>query len=211
MTEAPMRVTEDGVRLRSGPGTDQEILIPSMPANTVLRPITPYAWRQVVTEGGMVGWVAADYLTPALDADLGEQHYSLEELMPLFEDAGDDFGIDPRWLAAEAYQESGFTNWRVHRDGTGHGLFGLDDNGMLPAFEQWIGYEVGRGPTANIIAPKDQIRYTAMQIADYSARLGGLRNASAAWYMGEGGYRSPMGQHYADLIEAHVAELFGSG
>jgi hypothetical protein len=56
----PLRVSEDGVRLRSGPGTDTAILA-TLRAGTEAVPVTDHAWRQVRV-GEQSGWVAADYL-----------------------------------------------------------------------------------------------------------------------------------------------------
>ena len=59
-------ITEDGVRLRSGPGTDSRILA-TLTAGTEAVPLTDHAWRQV-NVGGQAGWVAADYLTSGADS-----------------------------------------------------------------------------------------------------------------------------------------------
>ncbi len=58
----PLRVIEDGVRLRSAPGTDSRILA-TLKAGTEATPLTDHAWRQV-NVGGQVGWIAADLLGP---------------------------------------------------------------------------------------------------------------------------------------------------
>lgn len=57
----PLRVTEGGVRLRSGPGTDSAVLA-TLEAGTEAVPLTDHAWRQVKI-GGLAGWIASDYLT----------------------------------------------------------------------------------------------------------------------------------------------------
>lgn len=59
-----LRVTEDGVRLRSGPGTDSRILA-TLTAGAEAVPLTDHAWRQV-NVGGQAGWIAAEYLAPAV-------------------------------------------------------------------------------------------------------------------------------------------------
>lgn len=59
-------VTEDGVRLRSGPGTDSRILA-TLKAGTEAVPITDHAWRQV-NVGGVAGWIAADLLRESSDS-----------------------------------------------------------------------------------------------------------------------------------------------
>jgi len=62
----PLRVTEDGVRLRSGPGTDSRILA-TLKAGAEATPLTDHAWRQV-NVGGQAGWIASDYLAMQSDA-----------------------------------------------------------------------------------------------------------------------------------------------
>ena len=57
---AALRVSEDGVRLRSGPGTDTAVLA-RLRAGVEAVPLTDHAWRQVRV-GEQSGWVAADYL-----------------------------------------------------------------------------------------------------------------------------------------------------
>ena len=56
----PLRVTEGGVRLRQGPGTDSAVLA-TLVAGTEAVPITDHAWRQV-NVNGQTGWVASEYL-----------------------------------------------------------------------------------------------------------------------------------------------------
>ena len=58
---APLLVSEGGVRLRSGPGTDSRVLA-TLKAGTEAVPLTDHAWRQV-NVNGVAGWIAADYLT----------------------------------------------------------------------------------------------------------------------------------------------------
>lgn len=137
--------------------------------------------------------------------------FSFEELWPTIKSAGNEFGFDPQVLAGIMKQESGFRNWRVHRDGTGHGLLGLDDNGMLPGFEGWSGISVGRGHNAVSIPIVPQIRYAAFALADYARRLGGPYAAARAWHRGQGQMNDSLGQNYERLIRAHVATLFAGG
>lgn len=59
----PLRVTDDHVRLRSGPGTDSAVLA-TLAAGTEAVPLTGHAWRQVRV-GEQTGWVAAEYLETA--------------------------------------------------------------------------------------------------------------------------------------------------
>lgn len=137
--------------------------------------------------------------------------FTFEELWPTIHAAGSEFGFDPQVLAGIMKQEGGFRNWRVHRDGTGHGLLGLDDNGLLPDFERWSGISVGRGQAASSIPIGPQIRYAAHALADYARRLGGPYAAARAWHRGEGLMNDARGQQYEQLIRAHVAELFADG
>lgn len=70
-----LRVSEGGVRLRSGPGTDTAVLA-TLPAGTEAVPLTEHAWRQVKVNG-QTGWVAADYLNQAQNDDKRTQLGSL--------------------------------------------------------------------------------------------------------------------------------------
>src|SRR5688572_25720856 len=56
-------VTDDQVRLRSGPGTQHPVLA-ELAAGTMVEPTGDHAWREVRV-GGQVGWVAAPFLAPA--------------------------------------------------------------------------------------------------------------------------------------------------
>jgi hypothetical protein len=143
--------------------------------------------------------------------DEPDHAFTFEELWPTIKAAGDEFGFDPQVLAGIIMQESGLRNWRVHRDGTGHGLLGLDDGGLLPDFERWSGLPIGRGQAAASIPIVPQIRYAAHALADYAHRLGGPYAAARAWHRGEGLMNDARGQQYEALIRAHVADLFGGG
>jgi hypothetical protein len=59
--KTPLIITEGGVRLRQGPGTDTAVLA-TLPAGTEAVPLTDHAWRQV-NVNGVAGWIASDYLT----------------------------------------------------------------------------------------------------------------------------------------------------
>lgn len=200
-----MRVNAAGVRLRFNPTTESEILIESIPLSSSIIQLDPVgAWIKVSVDG-RVGWVAASYIEnsdpePPLESD---QQYSLEELYPMMQDT-----FPPEVLAAICYQESTFINWRVHRDGTGHGLFGLDDNGMLPDFERWSGLSVGRGSSASIIPVDLQIEYTKQKLQEYSIKYGGPYNAARVWHRGEGQWQDSYGDIYEARIRQHVADLF---
>lgn len=143
--------------------------------------------------------------------DAADHLFTLAELWPTIQAAGAELGFDPQVEAGIIFQESGFTNWRVHLDGTGHGLLGLDDNGLLPGFERWSGLSIGRGQAAVSIPVVPQIRYAAYALADYARRLGGPYAAARAWHRGERLMNDARGQQYEALIRAHVAALFGSG
>ena len=73
---------------------------------------------------------------------------SFRALWPMIQHHAAKYGADPKVVAGIIAQESTWVNHKVHRDGTGHGLIGLDDNGMLPAFEKWSNFKVGRGRNA---------------------------------------------------------------
>lgn len=60
----PLRVTEGGVRLRQGPGTDSAVLA-TLEAGTEAVPLTDHAWRQVRV-GDRTGWIAAEFLTSSV-------------------------------------------------------------------------------------------------------------------------------------------------
>ncbi len=135
--------------------------------------------------------------------------FSFAELWPVIQAASRTHQVDGRVIAGICRQESGFRNWRVHRDGTGHGLFGLDDNGLLPDFERWTGVQVGRGYRADIIAPELQIEYACYQMARYTAKFGDPYTAARAWHRGERLMWDQLGANYEALIRAHVRALFG--
>jgi hypothetical protein len=143
--------------------------------------------------------------------DEADHLFGFEELWPTIKAAGAEFGFDTQVLAGIIEQESGFRNWRVHFDGTGHGLLGLDDNGLLPDFERWSGLSIGRGQAARSIPIVPQVRYAASALADYARRLGGPYAAARAWHRGERLMDDTLGRHYEELIRAHVAELFSAG
>lgn len=148
---------------------------------------------------------------PGSLTDEPDHLFTFEQLWPVIKAAGSEFGFDAQVLAGIMEQEGGFRNWRVHLDGTGHGLLGLDDNGLLPDFERWSGISVGRGQSAISIPIVPQIRYAAHALADYANRLGGPYAAAQAWHRGEGLMNDTRGQQYEQLIRAHVAELFADG
>ena len=70
----PLRVTDAGVRLRSGPGTDAAILA-TLGADTIVQPLSEHAWREVMA-AGQRGWVAADLLAKSADIISGNTQTS---------------------------------------------------------------------------------------------------------------------------------------
>lgn len=199
-----MKVNASGVRLRTAPFVDASIKIESIPLTSQIIQKDPVgAWIHVTIDG-QDGWMAAKYVDDSDPTPPTEDvQYTLEELMPMFEDT-----FPPKVLAAICYQESTFINWRVHRDGTGHGLFGLDDNGLLPDFERRFNMTIGRGPTANIIPIQPQIEYTKSVLQFYSLKYGGPYAAARVWHRGESMYQDALGDIYEQKIRQHVQELF---
>jgi hypothetical protein len=218
---AAYRVTDDGVRLRAGPGTRRRILVPNLGAGTLVRATgkaiaeaNGYRWLEVRTPHGTIGWVATAYLDAIASASElpsdADHRFSFAELWPHLEAAGRHYGADAEVLAAIIAQESYFVNWRVHADGTGHGLVGLDDNGLLPDFEAWSGLSCGRGAEAISIPPGLQIAFAAKTLAAFTSRYGNAINAARVWHRGPGCWRDGQGDRYESLIESHLATLFGS-
>lgn len=136
---------------------------------------------------------------------------SLQQVWPYIEKYAAQYGADPKVLAAIINQESGFKNYGVHFDGTGHGLVGLDDNGLLPDFEKWSGKSFGRGASAKTIPPELQVEYLAKTIGSMSKQYGSDFGAARAWHRGGGGMNDARGQHYEDLIRGHIGKLFPGG
>jgi hypothetical protein len=214
-------VTDDGVRLRAAPDTSQPIVVANLGAGTVVQatgspPVDAdgYQWLEVHLPDGTMGWVATAFLRapvsgPELPSD-PDRRFSFGELWPHLQAAAQRHGADPQVLAAIAAQESSFVNWRVHADGTGHGLFGLDDNGLLPDFEAWSGLACGRGLEAISIPPGLQIEFAARTMAAFTRRYGSQINAARVWHRGPGLWQDARGDHYAALIEGHLAALFGA-
>lgn len=136
---------------------------------------------------------------------------SLEQVWPYIDQYARQYGVDPKVLAGIIAQESSFKNWGVHHDGTGHGLIGLDDNGLLPDFERWSGMSIGRGASARTIPPEKQIEYLAKTIGEMTQRYGDSFAAARAWHRGPGGMNDSRGRHYEDLIRGHIGRLFPNG
>jgi LysM repeat protein len=134
--------------------------------------------------------------------------FTFEELWPSIQAAATRHGADAQVMAAIVRQESSFINHRVHRDGTGHGLIGLDDGGRLPEFERWAGMRVGRGRAAVVIPPERQLEFLARTLAASTQRYGDPMAAAREWHRGHGGMNDRLGQRYQDLIEGHIQTLF---
>jgi LysM repeat protein len=134
--------------------------------------------------------------------------FTFQELWPVIQAAANQHGADARVMAAIVRQESSFINHRVHRDGTGHGLIGLDDNGRLPEFERWSGLRVGRGRSAVVIPPERQLEFLAKTIADSTRRYGDSLSAAREWHRGHGSMNDRRGMQYQALIEDHLQALF---
>lgn len=164
--------------------------------------------------GARLGFEPAPPMTPD-EAHIGgfsmepDHQFSLAELWPLIQEYSNASGTDPRILAGMVQQESTYHNYRVHRDGTGHGLLGLDDNGLLADFEAWSGLSVGRGPSASIIPVEPQLEFAARQLRRYQDAYPGEGEyvGARAWHAGGGGRNSNRGQDYERLIRARIAEL----
>jgi soluble lytic murein transglycosylase-like protein len=142
-------------------------------------------------------------LSQARDAELDPT-----ALAPWIQKYAEQYGVDPQIIGAVVAQESSFINHAVHRDGTGHGLVGLDDNGLLPDFERWSGTNVGRGRRAATIAPEQQIEFLAKTLADFGERLGGDEwGAVRAWHAGFGGRNRANGVEYERLIRGRISQV----
>ena len=220
--ETKYRVTDDAVRLRRAPGLAGQILT-ELDADTIVVALEPmvvaadgYDWQHVRAPDGTIGWVATAFLT-ALDAspasgtlsDEPDHRFTFAELRPSVEAAAAQYGADPRVVAAIVAQESGFVNWRVHADGTGHGLIGLDDNGLLPDFERFTGQAFGRGAAARILPPALQIAYLAKTIGALTRQYGSAFAAARVWHRGPGLWQDALGDRYEALIRGHIQRLFG--
>lgn len=129
-------------------------------------------------------------------------------LAPWIEKFAAKYGANPQLVAAVVAQESSFINHGVHRDGTGHGLIGLDDKGLLPDYEKWSGTRVGRGRHAATIPPAKQIEFLAMRLAKFTEKFGGDEmEAVRAWHAGTGGRNRRNGVEYERLIRARIPEI----
>jgi soluble lytic murein transglycosylase-like protein len=133
---------------------------------------------------------------------------SATTLSPWIHKYAEQYGTNPQLVAAVVAQESSFVNYGVHRDGTGHGLIGLDDNGLLPDFEKWSGTHVGRGRRASTIPPEKQIEFLARTLGELTTKFGGDEwEAVRAWHAGVAGRDRPNGKEYETLIRGRIPEI----
>lgn len=138
-----------------------------------------------------------------------DHQFSFAELWPLIQTYSAQYGSDPRILAGMVQQESTFHNYRYHLDQTGHGLLGLDDNGLRKDFEAWSGLYIGPGTTANIVPVEPQLEFAARQLRRYqdAYRGEGEYVGARAWHAGGAGRNNANGQNYERLIKQRIAEL----
>lgn len=128
-------------------------------------------------------------------------------LAPWIAKYAEKYGANPQLMAAVVAQESSFINHGVHRDGTGHGLIGLDDKGLLPDFERWSGLRVGRGRHANTIPPEKQIEFLAMKLSKLTEKFANEWEAVRAWHGGTGGRNRPHAREYELIIRGRIPEI----
>ncbi|WP_426746813.1 C39 family peptidase [Myxococcus faecalis] len=150
--------------------------------------------------------VQAEGLPQGRDAQL-----NLQQLWPYIEKYAQKYGADPKVLAGIVAQESSFKNHGVHADGTGHGLIGLDDNGLLPSFEKWSGMQVGRGANAKTIPPEKQMEFLAKTIGELTKKHGSGLAAAREWHRGAGNMNDARGYDYQNKIQNHMNSLFPGG
>ncbi|MCK8496557.1 C39 family peptidase [Myxococcus sp. MISCRS1] len=148
----------------------------------------------------------AEGLPQGRDAQL-----NLQQLWPYIEKYAQKYGADPKVLAGIVAQESSFKNHGVHADGTGHGLIGLDDNGLLPSFEKWSGMQVGRGANAKTIPPEKQMEFLAKTIGELTKKHGSGMAAAREWHRGAGNMNDARGYDYQNKIQNHMSRLFPGG
>ncbi len=175
---------------------------------------------QVPSSGGPSGPTGPTGPAPTgpLTNEMNHQ-FSLNETWPYIKHYANQYGFDPRTLAGMIQQESTFKNYQVHFDGTGHGLLGLDDNGLLGDFEGWVrrnkpgqeGYSAGRGSSAQSIPPDWQIEYAAQKLASFKNAYGSDMAAARAWHRGPGLMNDSLGYRYQNLIQGHMNNLFANG
>lgn len=136
-----------------------------------------------------------------------EERARFAALWPSMQRYGQQYGVNPRTIAALIRQESRFRNLRVHDDGTGHGLAGLDDNGLRKDFERWSGLYIGPGRTANVVSAEKQVEYVARRLGESKRRYGSEGAAVREWHRGAGNMNDARGQAYERLLRAHGMEI----
>lgn len=83
--KTPQIITDDHVRLRSGPGTDSAVLA-TLEAGAEAVPLTDHAWRQV-NVNGLAGWIASDYLTmqsESIETQSGSNRFQFDPNTPTY-------------------------------------------------------------------------------------------------------------------------------
>jgi soluble lytic murein transglycosylase-like protein len=126
---------------------------------------------------------------------------------PLITKHAKAFGVDPIIMAAIVAQESSNRNLIVHRDGTGHGLIGLDDGGLKGDFEDEYDLKVGRGSNARRIPPEKQIEFLAMTLAEGTKDFGNVWVAVRAWHAGRAGRNRAEGKKYERDVKKRIPEV----
>lgn len=196
--------TNTTANIRSEPSTTSNIII-TIPQDVTLQQLDR-PWVQIRI-GDVTGWIAleltADHIIGLPTAEPDERIYTLSELLPL----ATQIEFPSLILLAIARQESGFKNWRVHHDQTGHGLFGLDDNGLLPEYEAFTNTSVGRGPSAQIMPIELQIAYAKHKLQQLSTQFGGPYNAARVWHRGAGQWQDSLADNYEALIRQHEQDI----
>lgn len=133
----------------------------------------------------------------------------LAELRPIIQDAARRHGVDAGTLAAIVRTESNFENHRLHDDGHGHGLVGLDDRRGARGrhFEQQTGISLGRGRNSNIVSGRAQIDYLARTLSESTRRYGNENAAIREWHRGHSDRNDETGYAYQRRVEANRAQI----
>jgi len=141
-------------------------------------------------------------------------------LLPTIADAAHRHGIDGRYLAAVVMQESRGINYLNHSKAQGgfgtaedRGLVGLNDKGLMPAFERFIGQSYGRASSRDqkSIPERAQIEFLAYTLAARSTALRSMNEALREWHAGAGGRNKPQARNYEASVLRHMNNLFPSG
>lgn len=153
--------------------------------------------------------VAGDWIRDTTYSMEPDHAFTLAELWSDIQRFSGRYQADPKILAGMIQQESTFRNLRVHLDKTGHGLLGLDDNGLRKDFEAWSGLYIGPGTTANIVPVEPQLEFAARQLRRYQDAYPneGPYIGAQAWHAGGGGRNNANGKNYALLIQQRIRDL----